>query len=548
MNEKNLIPNNLRSPSEVRENGKKGGIASGIARRKKKNTAELINAMLSAKTNGENQELLQNLYGDAIDTAEMDMNALCVAGLISKTVKDGDTKAFECLQSYQSKAEQIDDADQKYTIPINDITVDFVEPYRLIHKVFEGKSNVQEIILKGGRGSIKSNFWGALVEETIRNDPRAHCVVTRRYKTDLRNSVYSQFMKTITRHGKLDDWEFTTSPLMAKYKKTGQCVLFVGADKPLSLKSYNLSFGYVKLLIHEECDEMAGVEQLDNIHDTFIRADAPALNIKVFNPPKSANNFMNEYTASKVGDALTYICHSYYYNVPVEWLGKRFFERAEWFKKHKPKYYANNYLGEVTGTGGAIFENLELREITDDEIFAMPYFYHGLDFGYEHPQVFIKCYYDHDTEILYPVEEVFARRCKNPTFARKISKYKDVEIIADSARPDNITDMNDWGFDVVGAVKRWGSNKGRDYCWEWLRQCNKIVVDRARTPHLADELTKLEFELLKDGTFSSEYPKLGEDCIMALIYALNRVIRESRREDLYLDENLDEENDVDDEN
>lgn len=98
--------------------------------------------------------------------------------------------------------------------------------------------------------------------------------------------------------------------------------------------------------------------------------------------------------------------------------------------------------------------------------------------------------------------------------------------------------MNDWGFDVTGAVKRWGSNKGRDYCWEWLRQCNKIVVDRNRTPHLADELTKLEFELLKDGTFSSEYPKLNEDCTMALIYALNRVIRESRRDDLYQDENL----------
>ena len=80
----------------------------------------------------------------------------------------------------------------------------------------------------------------------------------------------------------------------------------------------------------------------------------------------------------------------------------------------------------------------------------------------------------------------------------------------------------------------------------FVRQCNKIVVDRNRTPHLAEELTKLEFELLKDGTFSSEYPKLNEDCTMALIYALNRVIRESRREDLYQDEELEEE-DINDE-
>ena len=537
-NNSNLIPNSERTPERVKEIARKAGIASGVARRKKRDTASLVSLMLNSKLSGRDIEQLKLVSSD-ISQDDTTNNALMVAGLI-KSAMAGNVKAFQCLQNYQDKAAEPNEADQKYTIPITDITVDFLETYRLVHKVFEGKSPVQEIILKGGRGSIKSNFWSALVEETIRNDPKAHCVVTRRYKTDLRNSVYSQLIKTITRHNKLDDWEFTTSPLMAKYKKTGQCVLFVGADRPISLKSYNLPFGYIKLLINEECDEMAGIEQLDNIYDTFIRADAPALNIKVFNPPKSANNFMNEYTDSKVGDKLTHITHSYYYNVPVEWLGERFFTRAEWFKEHKPKYYANNYLGEVTGTGGAIFENLELRTITDKEIAAMPYFYHGLDFGYEHPQAFIKCYYDQEKEILYPVEEVYSKRCKNSTFANKIKQYKMVEIIADSARPDNIADMNDWGFDVTGAVKRWGSNKGRDYCWEWLRQCNKIVLDRSRTPHLANEMTKLEFELLKDGTFSSEYPKLGEDCVMALIYALNRVIRESRREDLYADENLED--------
>ncbi len=531
-NEKNLT--HKLTVNDQRAGGKK----SGEIRRRKRDTAKIVEKMLCSELNKKDKEKVKEISGE-LEKDEMTVNALMIAGQI-KAAMCGNVGAFQNLQSYLERNSSKDDFDSDYTIPITDITVDFLETYRTVHKIFDGKSDIQEIILKGGRGSIKSNFWSALVEETIRNDPQAHCVVTRRYKTDLRNSVYSQFMKTITRHNKLEDWEFTTSPLMAKYKKTGQCVLFVGADKPLSLKSYNLSFGYIKLLINEECDEMAGIEQLDNIYDTFIRADAPAINIKVFNPPKSANNFMNEYTASKVGDRLSYISHSYYYNVPKEWLGERFFQRAEWFKEHKPKYYANNYLGEITGTGGAIFENLELRKITDDEIKRMSYFYYGLDFGYEHPQTFIKCFYDFETEILYPVEEVCSRRCKNSTFANKIKKYKNVEIIADSARPDNISEMNEWGFDVVGAVKRWGANKGRDYCWEWLRQCNKIVVDRERTPHLADEMTKLEFELLKDGTFSSEYPKLGEDCVMALIYALNRVIKESRREDLYEDEELNE--------
>ena len=83
--------------------------------------------------------------------------------------------------------------------------------------------------------------------------------------------------------------------------------------------------------------------------------------------------------------------------------------------------------------------------------------------------------------------------------------------------------MKDWGFNVVGAVKRW-ENKGRAYSWEWLQQRRKIVIDKERCPHLYHELTTLEFKQLKDGTFSSEFPDLDEDCVMALIYSLNRVI------------------------
>ena len=433
------------------------------------------------------------------------------------------------------------DKKQKYSIPITDITADFVEVYRKIHAAFDGEENIREIICKGGRGSIKSNFWAAVAEETIYNDLQAHVVYTRRYKVDLRGSVYNQFMKTIIRHGKLNEWEFKTNPMMAIYKKTGQCVIFVGADKPISLKSYNLSFGYVKLLIHEECDEMAGLEQMDNIEDTFLRSDTPAIDVKVFNPPKSKNNFMNAYVEECRNKEGTYICHSYYYNVPVKWLGKRFFERAEYFRINKPLYYQNNYLGEVTGTGGGIFENIESRTISDEEIKNMPYFDHGLDFGYEHPQVFEKSYYNNDQDILYCVEEVFSKKCKNSTFARKIKQFRKVEILADSARPDSISEMQDWGFDVIGAVKRWGSGKGRDYCWEWLQMTTKIVIDPDRCPHLYHELTTLEHEQLKDGTFSSEYPKIGEDCVMALIYGNNRNIMESRRNSgLYDDEEDDE--------
>ena len=533
---------NLRAltTEQAREIGRKGGLASAEVRKRKKTIYELTATMLEAPVDGRRTRSIKNLVKDMSED-DMTVNAAMIAGQIKSAI-DGNTKAFQALVDIQGKARKPDTDQSDWTIPITDITSDFVEPYRAVHEAFTGDNNLREVVSKGGRGSIKSNFWAAVAYETIRNDPQAHVVYTRRYKTDLRGSVYNQFMKTVIRYKDLDNWDFKVSPMMAVYKRTGQCVIFVGADKPISLKSYNLSFGYVKLLIHEECDEMAGVEQMDNIEDTFLRSDTPALDVKIFNPPKSKNNFMNIYTEEAVKKETCLVCHSYYYNVPVKWLGKRFFERAEWFRLHKPLYYKNNYEGEVTGTGGGIFENVEARAISDEEINTFDVIYHGLDFGYTHPQTFIRCHYDEETDVLYCIDEVYSKKCKNSTFARKIKKYRNVEIIADSARPDAIREMLDWGFIVTGAIKRWAGGKGRDYCWEWLQQCTKIVVDQTRCPHLYHELTTLEHEQLKDGSFSDAYPTLGEDCVMALIYALNRVIMDSRRNNgLYDDEELEDE-------
>lgn len=54
MNDNNLIPNNERSPSELREMGRKGGIRSGESRRKNKRLRE--SAVLLAEIIAESDE------------------------------------------------------------------------------------------------------------------------------------------------------------------------------------------------------------------------------------------------------------------------------------------------------------------------------------------------------------------------------------------------------------------------------------------------------------------------------------------------------------
>ena len=69
MNDENLIPNNKRSPKEVRENGRKGGIASGRSRREKANLRKLA------------QMVLDNTYSDKKTGKEFTGSELFVTGL-----------------------------------------------------------------------------------------------------------------------------------------------------------------------------------------------------------------------------------------------------------------------------------------------------------------------------------------------------------------------------------------------------------------------------------------------------------------------------------
>ena len=92
MNDKNLIPNSERSPKEVRENGRKGGIKSGQVRREQKTYREMAKAMLSATITDKN--ILKELQSYGI--SEKDVKAYTLLGMI-KASAEGSHNAFDRL-------------------------------------------------------------------------------------------------------------------------------------------------------------------------------------------------------------------------------------------------------------------------------------------------------------------------------------------------------------------------------------------------------------------------------------------------------------------
>jgi hypothetical protein len=96
-NIQNLISNDKRSPIEVRENGRKGGIASGKARREKKTFKELAEKLLDCGV--KDAKLLKQLdqFGFKAGNGSMTVKQAMICGMAIQAIK-GNPKAYEVIK------------------------------------------------------------------------------------------------------------------------------------------------------------------------------------------------------------------------------------------------------------------------------------------------------------------------------------------------------------------------------------------------------------------------------------------------------------------
>ena len=373
-------------------------------------------------------------------------------------------------------------------------------------------------IFKGGRGSCKSSFVSiAIILLMTRAENRdKHCIIFRKTANTLRDSVFSQMQFAISALGLDADFKCTVSPMKITYVPTGQVILFRGVDDKMKLKSLKAPFGYFAFSWLEEADTFSGMEEIRNILQSSMRGGSAFWCFMSFNPPISINNFMNEEVLIERVDRLVH--SSDYRTVPMEWLGEQFFDEAEHLKTTNEKAYRHEYLGEAVGTGGAVFEFLEFRTITDEEIRRMDRIFNGTDWGFfPDPYAFVRSHYDKARETIYLIDELYENKWSNQRTAQWIldKGYNDFTVTCDSAEPKSVVDYRDMGIPARGAVKGAGSV---EYGMKWLQR-RHIVVDMKRTPRTGKELKEYEYERDKDGNFISGYPDANNHGIDALRYS-----------------------------
>lgn len=377
--------------------------------------------------------------------------------------------------------------------------------------------SITELWLKGGRGSAKSSFASLQIPLMLLEDREASAIVYRRVGQTIKDSVFAQMIWALEQLGLTPWFQVRVSPFEMALKATGQKILFRGSDDPDKSKSLKLARGYFKVLWFEELPEFSGIDELRTIKASVFRGGSePGITIASYNPPKSANNWVNAEAMAPHPGRLVH--HSCYTDVDPAWLGPTFLAEAEALRLTNERAYRHMYLGEVTGTGGAVFDNVQLREITQDERKRFDRFLNGGDFGFaSDPDVVLRCHLDKRARTLYLLDEVYGAQMNIDTLAERALDLVGHEYVTyDSADPRMINELNRRGVRALPAKKGPGSV---EHGMRWLQDLAAIVIDPKRCPNAAREFTAYEYPMDRYGNFLSTYQDRDNHTIDAARYA-----------------------------
>ena len=410
---------------------------------------------------------------------------------------------------------------------------DFFRPHMLM-----ATGAQTEFWCKGGRGSLKSSWASIELVRHIEDNPGEHAAAVMKRKNSLRDAVYAQVVWAIHQLELDDEYEMPVSTLKIRKKSTGQVIFFAGCDDPHKSKGIKPPFGFIGFLWFEECDQFKGMSELRTVRQSAARGGERTIVVYTYNPPRTRDNWANK-EADRRRDAGEEVFDSCYTDAPPEWLGAQFIADAEDLKETDEQAYLHEYLGEPVGYGGQVFDRVEFREVTDEEIAAFERLHAGQDFGwFPDPWAFtlsewqpgqhrIITFAELGGNKVLPVEAAARIRAaltwsdgEGPGGREKEPVYHRLRVLSDDAAPDQIQAQRDEGVDARSA----GKGGLRTMSYRFLQSVT-WVIDPKRCPNLAREVREAEFEMDEStGEYSGDYPDGNDHWIDATRYAFMDVV------------------------
>lgn len=532
-NEQNLRP--PFTPSEAREMGRRGGLACGAARRKRKTLAELAGIVVNAplEQGGEAYESVRSMVSD-LDEGDMTMGVAMVAGQAAAAV-DGNANAMRVMMELEEAGRRADEQSRK------PFTADFAlliaPPFLSLHRAIHA-GMLTDLWLEGGRGSTKSSFCSLELVNLLERDPDANALVMQRNGVDIRDGSFAQVMWAIGQLGLSDRWRGAQSARRIRNVETGQLILFKGGDDPKKTKSIALERGHIAVLWLEEADQFRGMADIRMIRQSVTRKDAHVLRMYSFNPPKTADSWANvEAARCAASDDPSEMAHkSTYLDVPVEWLGEQFVRDAEALREADERSYLHEYMGESVGTGATVFTRAAFEPISDEDMAGFERIYAGEDWGwFPDPWACVVSAWEPSTRTLYSFAEAVGNRIQpdesadmvrdlltwgeaDPVSGEAREVFHDVPVRVDDSAPALIRAHRDAGL----MARKAGKGGRRMESYEWLASV-RWVIDPVRCPSLAAEVRAMEYEQV-DGEVLNSIPDGRDHCIDAVRYAVMPIV------------------------
>ena len=359
--------------------------------------------------------------------------------------------------------------------------IKFSKKYKPLFEILNGKyPEVDTVIITGGRGSAKSfvisvfslialvqHFWNVLY--------------TRFTNVSIIDSIKPEVDDKI----ELLNYQNYVNSTNTHIESNGNRIAFKGIKTGSKQQTANLKslFGF-NCFVVDEAEELPDYETYEKVFLSIRSKDKRNLTILILNPASVHHwifrhffNGMNiEAGSNLIKDNICYI-HTSYLDVEREYLADNIVSYYQQLKEKDEKKYNQVVLGGWTeAVEGRVFTNWTRNTFLDFQKLPFKSFF-GVDWGKNHKFGIVELKYDRYTNTLYchqrnyfsenellaKLEPIELANINNEggiiihTF-RKLGIPFDADIVCDSAVPDNILLLRDYGWEyAVGIDKPKGS-------------------------------------------------------------------------------------------
>jgi phage terminase large subunit len=354
---------------------------------------------------------------------------------------------------------------------------------------FNSKGRI--VINRGGTRSSKTYSLSQLaIRWLLTGRVREHQVIpkgifsiVRKTFPSLKASALRDVVEILEEHNIMQYIQYNKTDHVMTLPGSGRYLEFFSVDQQQKVRSRGRSILY--------CVEANELDYMSTFYQMLMRTkDLVLIDLNPDDPYNWINEELEQKRAQKRGDVEVIV--STYKDNPK--LSPEHVQEIEYMKEVDEELWQVYGLGQYGKITGLIFPNIQIVKTMPENLSSTGY---GLDFGYVNdPSAMVYGGVQNKID-LYLDEILYQSGLTNPDLAgafRTNSISSSVEIFADSAEPKSITELRQYGYNVIGA------KKGPDSVLYGIKNLQKFKIHITENSHnLLKELIKYKWKVDKEG-------------------------------------------------